>query len=384
MGLLAWRAHQSTSTTGTGTVTLNPVVASRRSFQTVFGSSPILVKYVISGTDFYEMGIGSFDGGYPGTLTRPSGNVLASSNAGVLINLPVGNADVFTWIDPGDKKTVEGSGNITLTVADLGNLVIWSGTTTNNLVLPDAATVPINSTVVIRNQGTAAFTIVPTGTVFSNTGGNLILMPAQTTEIIKQSSGWFAYLNSQRIVGEIMWAPITTQPPGFYWCNGQNVSRTAHSQLFALLGTTFGAGDGSTTFGLPDMRGRALFGKDDMGGTAAGRLTTALSNVNGALLGATGGSQELAYHNHGITDPGHSHGVTDPGHAHTVAVGGVVGSNYSVLTNGFGSNIVSGTNTTGISINSGTTGITVQYAGVGGSANVPPALIMNAFIFSGY
>lgn len=80
-------------------------------------------------------------------------------------------------------------------------------------------------------------------------------------------------------------------PSGYLLCYGQNVSRTTYADLFALLGTTYGAGDGSTTFGLPDLRGRVVAGKDDMGGSAASRLTSGASGINGATLGASGGNE---------------------------------------------------------------------------------------------
>jgi len=49
----------------------------------------------------------------------------------------------------------------------------------------------------------------------------------------------------------------TSAPAGFLLCGGQAVSRATYAALFAAIGTTFGAGDGSTTFNLPDLRGRA-------------------------------------------------------------------------------------------------------------------------------
>ena len=65
-----------------------------------------------------------------------------------------------------------------------------------------------------------------------------------------------------------------TAPQGYVLCDGRAVSRTTYSALFRTIGTTYGAGDGSTTFTVPDLRGRALFGADAMGGTAAGRSSS--------------------------------------------------------------------------------------------------------------
>lgn len=55
-------------------------------------------------------------------------------------------------------------------------------------------------------------------------------------------------------------------PAGYLMCDGSDVSRSTYAALFATVGTTFGEGDTTTTFGLPDLRGRATIGKDDMGG----------------------------------------------------------------------------------------------------------------------
>lgn len=117
-----------------------------------------------------------------------------------------------------------------------------------------------------------------------------------------------------------------TAPSGWLMCYGQAVSRTDYSALFTALSTTYGSGDGSTTFNIPDMRGRAIAGVDNMGGTAASRLTsTVLSASN--TLGATGGTQthtlttaELASHNHTQNSHNHtqdSHNHTQSSHNHT-------------------------------------------------------------------
>ena len=98
-----------------------------------------------------------------------------------------------------------------------------------------------------------------------------------------------------------------TAPTGWLLCFGQAISRTTYSDLYAVVGTTYGAGDGSTTFNLPDLRGRVIAGKDDMGGTSADRLTDQSGGLDGDVLGDTGGSEthtlveaELASHTHSV------------------------------------------------------------------------------------
>ena len=76
-----------------------------------------------------------------------------------------------------------------------------------------------------------------------------------------------------------------TAPAGWLLCFGQAISRTVYSTLFTAIGTTYGVGDGSTTFLLPDMRGRAVAGQDDMGGTSANILTAAAADTLGGTLG---------------------------------------------------------------------------------------------------
>lgn len=68
-------------------------------------------------------------------------------------------------------------------------------------------------------------------------------------------------------------------PAGWLWADGSAVSRTTYADLFAAIGTTYGAGDGTTTFNLPDKRDRVTAGKGDMGGSAASRLTTTLTGT---------------------------------------------------------------------------------------------------------
>jgi len=155
----------------------------------------------------------------------------------------------------------------------------------------------------------------------------------------------------------------TSAPTGWLFCFGQNVSRTTYAALFTAIGTTYGVGDGSTTFGIPDLRGRAIAGKDDMGGTSANRLT---SPINGDNLGAAGGSES-----HTLTLaqlPAHSHPLPEG------VSGTPVEANPGARFRGGYTNAVA---TSGSSTGTGN-------AGSGNSHNnVQPTIVLNYMIFAG-
>ncbi|MFK4534097.1 phage tail protein [Bradyrhizobium ottawaense] len=84
----------------------------------------------------------------------------------------------------------------------------------------------------------------------------------------------------------------TAPNSSFVLAYGQAISRTTYSTLFAMFSTTYGSGDGSTTFNVPDLRGRIVAGKDDMGGSAASRLSASVITTGGATtLGGSGGAE---------------------------------------------------------------------------------------------
>lgn len=85
-----------------------------------------------------------------------------------------------------------------------------------------------------------------------------------------------------------------TAPAGWLYCDGSAVSRTTYAQLFSILSTTYGAGDGSTTFNLPDYRGRFLRGINSMG-TAAGNNSK--NPDNNVLGGAQADAHQGHWHN---------------------------------------------------------------------------------------
>lgn len=216
MPIPALRAKQSTTTTGTGTLTLLAAASAARGFQAAFGTSSIVVRYVISGATYYEVGIGTFNGGSPGTLTRST--VLASSNAGSLVSLPAGTSDVFAYIDVNDRRLLEStSTSLTLTLADLGNLVLWTGSSAGTITLPAIATVPPGAQIDIRHAGTAALTLDGNASETINGSTTLALIPGDAVTLIAATGGWF-----------------TAQPlPEAQWIRSVSIS-AASSQDFTL------------------------------------------------------------------------------------------------------------------------------------------------------
>lgn len=167
-------------------------------------------------------------------------------------------------------------------------------------------------------------------------------------------------------VGSLLAFAGATAPTGYLLCDGRVISRTTYAALFAVIGTSYGPGDGSTTFKVPDTRGNAIVGQDNMGGTAAGRLNGA--NAVGTQLGAqsvTLTENQIPAHTHDVNDPGHQHGYIS-----YQSVGG------SGLQSGTGSPETA-PRTTAFS----GTGITIQSTG--GSqphTNVQPSLVANYII----
>ncbi len=158
-------------------------------------------------------------------------------------------------------------------------------------------------------------------------------------------------------------------PGGWLYCDGSAIDRTIYADLFASIGTTYGAGNGTTTFNIPNLRGRNVIGLNS-------------SETDFDVLGETGGAKrhtltiaEMPAHNHGVVDPGHAHGVTDPGHAHSyVNNSGDQGVNtittQSDAADQVEYNQTTGSNTTGVTVNTATTGITTALTGGGQSHNI--------------
>jgi microcystin-dependent protein len=90
-------------------------------------------------------------------------------------------------------------------------------------------------------------------------------------------------------------------PTGFLECNGAAVSRSTYSALFAIVGTTYGVGDGSSTFNVPDLQDNVPVGKSNnkaVGSTGGANTVTKTGNVAGSTANATLSTAQLASHTH--------------------------------------------------------------------------------------
>jgi microcystin-dependent protein len=164
------------------------------------------------------------------------------------------------------------------------------------------------------------------------------------------------------------WGP-TTPNSAFAFPVGQAISRTTYATLFAIIGTTYGAGDGSSTFNLPDKTGRVSAMKEN----SAVRLTSTYFGGNSINLGAVGGAESLALTAGQLpssipyTDPGHSHAVT-------FRLGDTISGN-TVPSKGSADN-ASFTAT----VSSSTIGITINPSGGNAHRTVQPTIICNYIV----
>lgn len=116
-------------------------------------------------------------------------------------------------------------------------------------------------------------------------------------------------------VGGVMDFGGSTAPSGWLLCNGTAVSRATYAALFLIIGTTYGAGDGSTTFNVPDNRQKFALGKAASGtGVTLGSSGGAIDHTHtgGTVSGSTGstapGTDSQGAHTHGGATGSHSHG----------------------------------------------------------------------------
>ena len=175
--------------------------------------------------------------------------------------LKVRNGANNAWISLGSINTTNlglaGLASPTFTGTVTAPELDLTGNTSLKLPVGTTAQRPTGATGDIRFNSTLSKVETYTGSVWESVGG----VPAGSVTCFAHSS----------------------VPSGWLECNGANVSRSTYATLFAAIGTTWGTGDGSSTFGLPDCRGEWLRGWDNSRGVDSGRsIATTQSDQNKA------------------------------------------------------------------------------------------------------
>ena len=285
------------------------------------------------------------------------------------------------------------AGEVSATTLDIGGTNITSTAAELNLIDGSSAGTIVNSKAVIYGSSgeVNATTLQIAGTSITSTAAELNVLDGYTGSVTELNyldtlhatgvtstefdfldgvtSNIQTQLNTIMPPGVIMPYAGSSAPTGYFLCDGATVARSDYSELFSAIGTTYGAGNGSTTFNLPDLRGRVVAGQDDMGGSSANRLTDQSGGLNGDTLGDTGGSEthtlttaQLASHTHSFSD--------------TDSITAMTFLNDGLGVNRGGSGQSSSSNSISVSI-SGTTG----SAGSGSAHNnVQPTIILNYII----
>lgn len=224
-----------------------------------------------------------------------NGNLYWVNGSGASVPITSGTA-VVSSITNAFATSTPGAYPYTVSVADAQKVLLFDTSAARTLNLPAATTVVMFIVKDITGSSdTNAITVVPNGTdTIDGVNANRTLADGFGSWLFISDgvSGWaFMSLPNQSVPpGVIEMYGAATAPPGYLLCNGAAVSRTTYSRLFAKISTTFGAGDGVTTFNVPDMRGRFPIGK-----AAAG---------TGSTLGGSGGTID---HTHSV--PAHYHSL---------------------------------------------------------------------------
>ena len=155
--------------------------------------------------------------------------------------------------------------------------------------------------------------------------------------------------------GSVFCMAVATVPSGYLECNGAAVSRSTYAVLFAVIGTAYGAGNGSSTFNLPDLRGEFVRGFDHGRGVDSNR---SINDPQGSQFGQ---------HNHNVSASSSS-SVTDPGHKHTINhnLGNLISSGGAFGMKDSGTADRMNNATTGISVSTTTS---ISQSNRGGTSN---------------
>jgi microcystin-dependent protein len=235
-------------------------------------------------------------------------------------------------VAPAEALDIDNSGKIQFSSGGTARTVISADASNSIIDVKDdrSLVVKANGVTIVTGNSTDVTTTVP-----------VVLPAAPTTTLQAATKGYVDGLTGSP-AGIIAPFAGTSAPSGWLACQGQAISRSTYATLFTAIGTTWGSGDGSTTFNLPDLRGVFLRGTG----------TNATGSSSGAVGPSVGAYAADTYLNH-------SHAVTDPGHSHSVESFGSPGLSPGGTTYRTGSGSFSastGNSTTGLTVNTSTTG----------------------------
>lgn len=249
---------------------------------------------------------------------------LALWSATTASNTPAGGTAVGTGLDDNLREiqgvvvrglSHKGSDIASAATTDIGAVEGLSHDITGTTTITGLGTVRAGILKILTFEGVLTVTHNATSLIL-RFGQNHLTTAGDILAFVSEGSGnwrevWRNVAGGTELPGTIKIDAGTSVPDGWLHCYGQAVSRTTYSAIFARLSTTYGEGDGSTTFNLPDLRGRVVAGQDDMGGTSANRLTNQSGGLNGDTLGATGGAEThtLTAAESGLQSHSHSAGT---------------------------------------------------------------------------
>lgn len=164
------RVKATSTTTGVGTLTIIDGAAEFRTFDGAFGAGPAKCQYVIRGTTYYEIGVGTWDTA-ANTLARDY--VIVSSAGTTQVSLPAATHDVFLW-EVGTWPTDVLTGSPTLTITDLFSMQFYSGVG-GTLALPALSTLPRGICFPVINRGSGSLTIDPNGADLVNGAATVVV-----------------------------------------------------------------------------------------------------------------------------------------------------------------------------------------------------------------
>lgn len=280
------RVKHTSTTTGTGTLSLIAPATGFVGFNNGYGVGPVVVYYCISGATYFEIGIGSFDNTGP-TLTRAT--VLASSNANSLVSLPAATHDVFAW-EPANYPVQAITTNETLTLDELFSFILFTGSSASTLTLPAIASVPIGVGFPVLNLGTAVLTIDPNSTETINGATTIKLFPGEGCWIFYRDTAtaqWAAIVSGKR-------QEVNTQTGTTYTFllsdNGKEVTFSNTSAVAVTLpqatATTFG--DGWSTIAMNLNNGAVTITPTTS--TINGAANIVLQKNQGVIISSVGGN----------------------------------------------------------------------------------------------